>query len=92
MHLYPMLRDRLFTAPTVGGIDRCPEYGLHWLNPRLRPEHIGLARLRRWVHGLVEQEALGERGAKSAFERLLAHLLRRVPLVVETAEPLIREL
>jgi len=43
MRLYPMLRDRLFTAPTVGGIDRCPECGLHWLNPRLRPEHIGLA-------------------------------------------------
>ncbi len=109
MRLYPMLRDRLFPAPTVGGIDRCPECGLHWLNPHLRPEHIGLAyreyythaepagarglaRVRRWVHGLVEQEALGERGTQSAFERLLAHLLRRVPLVAETAEPLIHEL
>ena len=39
-----------------------------------------------------EQEALGERGTQSAFERLLAHLLRRVPLVAETAEPLIHEL
>ena len=107
--LYPILRDRLFTAPTVGGSDRCPACGLHWLNPRLRREHIGLAYrdyythaepagarrltwLRRWAHGLVEQEALGKRGAQTVFERLLAYLLRRVPLVVETAEPLILEL
>ena len=39
--LYQDLRDRLFGAPGIWSLMRCPKCGLVWLNPRPIPEDIG---------------------------------------------------
>jgi SAM-dependent methyltransferase len=53
--LYQDLRDRLFAAPGIWALLRCPKCGLVWLNPQPIPEDIGKLYSEYYTHGTAPE-------------------------------------
>jgi 2-polyprenyl-3-methyl-5-hydroxy-6-metoxy-1,4-benzoquinol methylase len=59
--LYSGLRDRLFGAPGVWSLRRCPQCGLHWLDPRPIAADLGRLYSTYYTHGVVQAKLAGLR-------------------------------
>jgi 2-polyprenyl-3-methyl-5-hydroxy-6-metoxy-1,4-benzoquinol methylase len=53
--LYQDLRDRLFAAPGIWTLLRCPKCGLVWLNPQPIPEDIGKLYSKYFTHDTLPE-------------------------------------
>lgn len=52
--LYAGLRDRLFGAPGIWSLMRCPECQLVWLNPQPTPDDVGKLYIQYFTHQKLE--------------------------------------